>query len=86
MTISLRLNEADTILFKKYAKMNGITLSELIRRSVIERIEEAHDLKAYEEAMAEFKENPVTYSHEEVWAELNLWSIQFNTVIEPGNK
>lgn len=63
MTISLRLNEADTILFKKYAKMNGITLSELIRRSVIERIEEA---------MAEFKENPVTYSHEEVWAELNL--------------
>lgn len=36
-----------------------------------ERIEDEYDLKAYEEAMAEFKKNPVTYSHEEVWSELD---------------
>lgn len=43
MTISLRLNKADSILFKKYAELNGITVSELVRRSVIERIEDEYD-------------------------------------------
>lgn len=72
MTISLRLNETDSELFKKYAEMHGITMSELIRQSVIERIEDEYDLKAYEKAMAEFKKNPITYSHEEVWGKLGL--------------
>ena len=46
MTISLRLNEADSMLFKKYAEMNGISVSELVRRSVLEHIEEEYDLQA----------------------------------------
>lgn len=57
MTISLRLNEEDTMLFKKYAELNGITISELVRRSVIKHTEDEYDLKAYEESMAEFKAN-----------------------------
>ncbi len=72
MTISLRLNESDTMLFKKYAELNGITVSELVRRSVIECIEDEYDLKAYEEAMAEFKANPATYSLDDVEKELGL--------------
>ncbi len=72
MTISLRLNEADTMLFKKYAKMHGMTMSELIRTSVIERIEDEYDLAAYEKAMEEFKANPVTYTLDEVEKELGL--------------
>lgn len=72
MTISLRLNDEDTILFKKYAEMNGITVSELVRQSVIECIENEYDLKAYEKAMAEYKANPVTYSLDEVEKELGL--------------
>ena len=70
MTISLRLNDEDTVLFKKYAELNGITVSELLRQSVIERIEDEYDLNAYKEAMAEFKKNPVTYSLDEVRNEL----------------
>lgn len=66
MTISLRLSEADTMLFKKFAEMNGITVSELIRSSVMERIEDEYDLKIYKKAMQEFKKNPVTYSLEKV--------------------
>lgn len=66
MAISLRLNDEDTILFKKYAEMNGITISELVRQSVLARIEDEYDLKAYEKAMEEYRKNPVTYSHEEV--------------------
>ena len=46
MTISLRLNDEESALFKKYAEMNGLTLSELIRQSVLERIEDEYDLKA----------------------------------------
>lgn len=72
MTISLRLNEADTTLFKKYAELNGITVSELVRQSVIERIEDEYDLKAYQKAMAEYKASPITYSLDEVERELGL--------------
>lgn len=72
MAISLRLNEKDTALFKKYAKLNGITVSELVRRSVLEHIEDEYDLDAYNKAIAEFKLNPVTYSIDEVEKELGL--------------
>lgn len=72
MTISLRLNEKDTKLFKEYAKLNGMTLSELVRSSVLERIEDEYDLKAYNEAIAEFEKNPVTYSLDDVEKELGL--------------
>ena len=72
MTISLRLNEADSILFKKYAELHGISVSELLRRSVLEHIEEEYDLQAYEEAIAEYHENPITYSLDEVEKELGL--------------
>ncbi len=72
MTISLRLNEADSMLFKKYAEMNGISVSELVRRSVLEHIEEEYDLQAYQEAIEEYRENPITYTLDEVEKELGL--------------
>lgn len=71
MTISLRLNDDDTKLIRAYAEMNGITISELFRRSVMERIEDEYDLKAYEEAMNEYKDNPVSYTLEEVEREIS---------------
>lgn len=73
MTISLRLNDTDTELIKSYAEMNGLTVSELIRKAVFERIEDELDLKAYEKAMEEYKANPTTYSLEEVAKELDLF-------------
>ncbi len=72
MTISLRLSNEDTQLIKTYADMNGISVSELVRRSVLERIEDEFDLKAYNSAMEEYKKNPVTYSHEEVAKMIDL--------------
>ena len=73
MTVSLRLNEDDTNLIKSYAKMKGLTISELFRKSVLEKIEDELDLKAYEKAMEEYKDTPVTYSLEEVAKELDLF-------------
>jgi len=72
MTISLRLSDEDTALIKKYAELNRMSVSELIRQSVIERIEDEYDLKAYEKAIAEHKKNPVTFSLDEVERELGL--------------
>lgn len=60
------------MLFKKYAEMNGITVSELVRQSVLQRIEDEYDLKAFEKAMADYLKNPVTYSLDEVEKELGL--------------
>ncbi|TDP44233.1 type II toxin-antitoxin system RelB family antitoxin [Aminicella lysinilytica] len=72
MTISIRLNDDDTMLFKKYAEVNGMTVSELVRQSVLEHIEDEYDLNAYEKAMSEYHKNPATYSLDEVEKELGL--------------
>lgn len=71
MTVSLRLDREDAELIKAYADMNGISVSELLRRSVLEHIEEQHDLRAYEQAIKEYRKDPVTYSHDEVIKMLN---------------
>ena len=72
MTVSVRLNENDEKLFKKYAEMHGMSLSDLFRDSVMERIEDEFDLQCYEAAKAEYEENPVTYTLDEVKKELGL--------------
>ena len=72
MTISLRLSEKDAMLFKRYAELKNLTMTELVRQSVMEHIEDELDLQAYEEAMAEYKANPVTYTHDEVRERLEL--------------
>ncbi|MBS4900050.1 MAG: hypothetical protein KHZ87_04715 [Clostridiales bacterium] len=73
MSISLRLDEADTALFKKFAELHGITVSELIRSSVMQRIEDEYDLKVFEEYEAEkangtLKTRPIN----QLWEELEL--------------
>ncbi len=71
-TISLRLNDADTELVRSFAKLKNISVSELFREAVLERIEDEIDRRAFDKAMAEFKKNPVTYSLDEVEQELGL--------------
>ncbi len=72
MTISLRLNNEETKLIKKFAELNGMTVSELMRRSVFDKIEDEYDLKAYEIAMNMYKADPVTYTLDELESELGL--------------
>lgn len=72
MTVSVRLNKDDEKLIKTYADINNISLSELIRNAVIEKIEDEYDLKCYYEALMEYNKNPKTYTMEEVKKELGL--------------
>ena len=72
MTISLRLSEQDAKLIKDYAKLNNISISDLFRQTVIEKIEDEIDLEAYNKAYEEYLKNPKTYTLEEVKKEFGL--------------
>ena len=72
MTISVRLKENDLKLIRKYAEINNISLSDLVRNSILEKIENEYDLKSYEKSMEEYKKNPKTYTLAEVKEELEL--------------
>lgn len=72
MTVSLRLNKEDERLIKKYAELKKMSLSDLFRNALIEKIEDEYDLECYEKAIKEYEKNPKTYTLEEVKKELDL--------------
>ena len=72
MAVSVRLNKEDEALIRNYAQMKNLSVSEAIRQAIMENIEDEFDLKVYYEAMAEYKENPVTYTLDEVERELEI--------------
>ena len=72
MTISVRLSDKDTELIKAYADINNISLSDLVRNAVLEKIEDENDLECYKKAIEEYKKNPKTYTLDEVEKELGL--------------
>ena len=72
MIISLRLNDDDSMLIKKYAELNNISVSEFLRQSAIERIEEEYDISLFGKALEEFRKNPATYTLDEVERDLGL--------------
>lgn len=73
MTISVRLSDKDTKLIKTYAEMNNISISDLVRNAILEKIEDEYDLECYNKAMEAYKENPKTYTHEEVREMMRIW-------------
>ena len=72
MTISVRLSEKDVELIKTYASVNNMTVSDLIRNAIMEKIEDEYDLGCYKKALKEYEENPKTYTLDEVKKELGL--------------
>ena len=72
MTISVRLSDKETELIKAYASINNISLSDLIRKAVLEKIEDEYDLESYNKAIEEYNKNPKTYTLKEVKEELGL--------------
>lgn len=53
-------------------EFNGISVSELVRKSIFEKIEDEYDLKLYEAAHDEYLADPVTYSLEDIKKEFDL--------------
>lgn len=71
-TMTIRLNQDEKSLIADYARAFGTTASEFVRKAALERIEDDIDLKTWYSAKAEFDENPVAYSSDEVMREFGL--------------
>lgn len=72
MSISVRLSPEETAVIKKYARLKGVTVSDLVRQTVLARIEDEHDLTAYHKAVAAYQQDPATYTLTEVEKELGF--------------
>ena len=69
-TMTMRVDDADAAIVRKYAKFEGKTISDFIRDAVFEKIEDQEDLATLRAAIAE--DDGARYSHEQVLAELGL--------------
>lgn len=72
-TISLRVPDNELKAIKSYAYINNISVSDAIRKVMLEKIEDEYDLKVFEEyeadkAAGKIKTRPV----EEFWDELKI--------------
>lgn len=76
MNISVRVDDEEGTLIKSYAHLKNITVSDLVRKAVLEQIEDEYDLHLYNKAMEEYKRNPITYSLNDIEKELGfIWNI-----------
>lgn len=67
-TVTLRLEESEKKLLTDYAKAFGMSVSEFVRSSALEKIEDELDLRAWDEAKSEFDANPQALTAEEIAA------------------
>ncbi len=70
-TVSLRLNDKDDTLIRKYAELHNMDLSTFIRQAVIEKIEDEYDLSLFDKVWEE-EQNEDHISHEDLKKELGL--------------
>ena len=69
-TMTMRLDDADARLVRKYADFEGKSISDFVRDAVFEWIEDREDLATLRKAMAD--DDGVRYSHAQVLEELGL--------------
>jgi len=69
-TITIRLNEEESKIFKEYAELNDIPLSTLFKKTLVEKMEDEFDMNV----IAEYENNETheTYTHEELKETLGL--------------
>lgn len=69
---SVRMTEEENGLIRGYCSVHGISVSEAMKRALLERIEDELDLIAYEEAEKKYLENPTTVPWDEVKKKIGL--------------
>ncbi|HZJ87083.1 MAG TPA: DUF6290 family protein [Erysipelothrix sp.] len=53
-TITIRTTEKEKELIKAFTEFNGVTMSDFIKETILEKIEDAYDLRIAEESLAEY--------------------------------
>lgn len=72
-TISLRVPESELKILKSYAKLNNLSLSEVIRKTMLEHIENEYDIYVFNEYETEKKNGKLkTRPINKLWEELEL--------------
>ena len=69
-TMTMRLDETDAEIVRKYAEFEGKTISDFVRDAVFEKIEDQQDLEALRAAVAD--DNGERRTHAQVLEELGL--------------
>ncbi|MBQ9058594.1 MAG: hypothetical protein IJ125_05380 [Atopobiaceae bacterium] len=69
-TMTMRIDDIDAEIIRKYAQFEGKTISDFIRDAVFEKIEDQEDLATLRAAIA--ADDGKRYSHEQVLTELGL--------------
>ena len=69
-TMTLRLNDIDASIVRKYAQFEGKTISDFIRDAVFEKIEDQEDLETLRKAIAD--DDGIRYSQKQVLEELGM--------------
>lgn len=64
--VSVRTNEEETKLFRSYATLHNISMSEAYKRALIEKIEDEFDIAEMAEEVEKFEKNPKTHSLDEL--------------------
>ncbi len=72
MAISIRMNEHEYNLIKKYAELNGSSVSDVMRKAILEKIEDEFDIFLYQEAFDKYAKDPKTYTLEEAKSLLGI--------------
>ena len=65
MSMSVRVSKKEDELIRKYAELNGTTVSNVMRSAILEKIEDEFDIYLYEKAIKEYEKNPKKYTLEE---------------------
>ncbi|QGX47378.1 translation repressor RelB (plasmid) [Streptococcus ruminicola] len=71
-TITVRLNQKEEELFKGYSELSGESISTLLKKALINNIEDELDYKVYQEAYQEYQKDSETISHADFKKELGL--------------
>lgn len=51
-TMTVRMNEQDAELVRKFAEFQGLTISDFARSAILEKIEDSYDLQELRDAIA----------------------------------
>ena len=63
---TIRMSDKDKALMESYAEFYGVTLSEFIRQSVMERLEDEFDIRCADEAYSDYLKDPETVPFKDV--------------------
>ena len=72
MVVSIRMTDEERKIADAYAKLNGLSLSEAIKKAYFAQIEDEYDIAVAEETLKEYEANPKTYSLKELKEILGL--------------